>query len=197
MAGKRYTKREYHRWTEDEIKALRENRRPPGRDELSCKLKAKYMGIPWASAKGRTKGATWTNDELIALRKHEVPEGRTLCACYSKAWSLGLKFRNRTKKTGVTDEQVEALKQNRVPDGMSMKRARTVASLMRIPFHPVQAARREARMARCKEVYDMKFSGMTYREIGEKLGVSRQRVHGLMMVWVNHLRDEIVNGGKK
>lgn len=196
MAGKRYTKREYHRWTDEDIEAVRNNRVPPGRDEAACKLKARQLGLPWKSTTGRTKGAAWTNPELIMLRKHIVPEGRTLCACYSKAWSLGLKFRSRTRKTGVTDEQLEALKQNRVPDGMSMKRARTVASLMRIPFHPVQAARRDARMARCKEVYDMKCSGMTYREIGEKLGVSRQRVHGLMMVYVNHLRDEVVKGKK-
>lgn len=97
----------------------------------------------------RMNNRNWTTDEIIALCNHKIPETRTETAARVKASELGIRFKpnnpNATPNPPVnfallkprwTSEQIQALHEQRVPEGRSLAAAYGKAAKLHILFHP-------------------------------------------------------------
>ena len=155
--GKQFIKRGYRYWTEPEIEMLRNGQIPAGRTYSQCCSKADAMGIPKPAFPELTSGRTrWTPEEIDALKNGKVPPGRTVSACVARGYGLGL----RVVDLGDGTIRVESVKEVAPSTRKMLDRAECLAR--------------------------MHAEGLTYLQIAENLGVSRQYVHEMVQkYWQN------------
>lgn len=149
--GKQFIKRGYRYWTEPELVALRNRQVPEGRTYSQCCSKAESLGIPKPISPDMTLRRTrWSPEEIADLRNSKVPPGRTVSACVARGYGLGL----RVVDLGDGTIRVESVREVAPSTRKMLDRAECLAR--------------------------MHAEGMTYPQIAEKLGVSKQYVHEMV-----------------
>lgn len=174
MKNKTYKKRQYRKWTDDEVIELRNGIIPAGRNHANCWMKAKSLGFQFIKAPGGPRVNSWTEAEEALLRQNKAPSGRTMQACRSHAFSMGIKF--HPLHMVPTEAELELIRQGKLPDGWKMSHARYVALQHGWSFRPAQLQLRETSDRESENMYVLHAVGNTYEYIGKLFGVTRERV---------------------
>jgi DNA-binding NarL/FixJ family response regulator len=126
----------------------------------------------------------WTKEENELLKAGTIPEGRSRKNAFTHAIMLGCadKLRQRTKPETriLTESELKLLRQNKVPEGITLQQARYLAITHGIPsYRPKQTELIERRNSRGRKIVQMRKHGMSNREIAERMGISMQYVYKL------------------
>lgn len=131
----------------------------------------------------------WTDPELDCLRRQEIPEGRTYAQCCTKAHALGIPGpASPTGRHKWTKDDIDTLKNEKVPEGRTVSACITrgyslglrVIDLghgcIKVESLRNEPPSRASMMARAELLSKMRDEGLTYTQIADLVGVSKQYV---------------------
>jgi hypothetical protein len=179
MMYKKQPRRSYSYWTSKEVRMLMNGQKPETHSVSQCRAKAHTMGIPFKLGHSNR----WKPEEITKARNGEVPEGRTWAATVAFCRQHRIPLTGAltaTVNVGVptcTKAEANLLKKDIIPPGWSINQCYYACRThLGKGFKPGKQKRTAEFSRKVKIILEYLSTGMTYREIGEKLNISRQRV---------------------
>lgn len=183
------------RWTESEIETVKRGDVPEGRTYAQSAAYAHAHGIPWKELRATKLKWFWTDEEKEMLARDEIPPGRTEAACI-QARRL---FKIKVEKSGPysRDEVREAAAgKGRIPGRKLERLCKQMGVSLLVDKLPKDSRRRlraEALakgqsyirkqflkpMSRGEYIWLMHESGLSYHEVGRRLGITGTRAQSL------------------
>ena len=186
----------YRRWTENEIELVSQGKVPEGRTYAQACAYAHAHGIDWGEARLKESKWYWSEEEKEILARGELPPGRTEAACCQSRRLFGIKA-GPLRKLSKDELRKAAAGQGPIPVRKLERlcRAQELAILVdKLPKESQRRLRAEALaqgqtyvrkqflsgpMSRGEYIWLMHESGLSYHEIGRRLGITGTRAQSL------------------
>jgi len=183
------------KWIEDEIKAVKKGKVPEGRTYAQAAAYAHAHGIPWRELRAKDSKWFWSEEEKEALARDEIPPGRTEAACIQarrifkiKAARDGRYSREEVREAAAGKGCIPGRKLERLCRQMGVS-----LLVSKLPENSRRRIRAEALakgqsyvrkqflkpMTRGEFIWLMHESGLSYHEIGRRLGITGTRAQSL------------------
>lgn len=131
----------------------------------------------------------WTDPELECLKNRKIPAGRTYAQCCTKALALGIPYpESPTGRHKWSGPEIDTLRSGKVPAGRTASACITKGYCLGLrvidlgggklqvePLHGEKSARCDL-MEQAAILSKMRSEGLTYAQIAEKVGLSKQHV---------------------
>ena len=187
--------RGYKRWTDEEIAEVKAGRVPKGRTYAQAAAWAYNHGSKWSDLK-KEDTWHWSGAEKRMLSEGRIPPGRSECAGIQAARIFGIKYRPAKLSRAELQEAVSG--KSPVSARELGKQCRAAGIPMRVQSIPKACSRRwraealaagktyrrkqflRGPMAREESAWLMHQCGLSFAEIGRKLGVTGARVQQMV-----------------
>jgi len=183
------------RWTEDEIEAVKKGEIPEGRTYAQSAAYAHAHGIPWRELRAKNSKWFWSEEEKAALARDEIPPGRTEAACIQARRIFKIKV-EKDKAYSRDEVREAAAGKGKIPGRKLERLCRQMGVSILVDKLPEDSRRRlraEALakgqsyvrkqflrpMSRGEYIWLMHESGLSYHEIGRRLGITGTRAQSL------------------
>lgn len=184
------------RWTPEEKAAVAQGQVPEGRTYAQAAAYAHAHGIAWKELRAPTNAWYWSEEEKDMLARGEIPPGRTEAACRQARRAFGIKAKPLRQ---LTREELRAAAAGRgtIPIRELERRCHKEGLAVLVDSLPDDSRRRlraealaqgksyvrkqflSGPMSRGEYIWLMHESGISYSEIGRRLGITGTRAQSL------------------
>lgn len=189
-------KRMRRRWRPEEIELVNKGIVPEGRTYAQAAVYAHAHGIPWKELRAKDNTWYWKDEEKEMLARGEIPPGRSETACVQARRLFGIE-RKPLRELSREELREAVVGRSPIPERRLERlcRAEGVAfAVEKLPKDSQRRSRAEALlqgqtytrkqymhgpMSRGEFIWLMHESGLSYHDIGKRLGVSGTRVQSI------------------